>query len=492
LLGTVRPYVAAATYADGGTQPLVVTDPRRRDVPMPELEPAMAETARAAHLAGVGAVETSLPLVRGHLWLRVFATSLPPSAQGPSSLALLVDTAPLLDKLKLVAADSSTQLLVLGPHGRPAPSSSSPLIELVATAPHTSRLGGLLEGMRAGRSGTIRIDEREAVALGFAPGDLIAAFSPVRVAGGKSWSVATFTSLSLLRNHERAIILRIAFSAVLVAAVLGGFGAYVLRSTRRQALLSERLRHAGEVSRLNEQLLQAEKLTTVGVLAAGIAHEIGTPLGVVRGRAEYALGKLGEDHPQAGSQHVIIEQIDRIVRTIRELLDFSRAKPVAVTPVELVGVVDKSADLLRYEVERRGLTLAVDVDAGLPLIAADADQLQQVLVNVMMNAFDACDAGGHVAITARRGERGIGRAGLAGVRIEVADNGCGIPEENIHRVFDPFFTTKKRGKGTGLGLSIVAQIIRSHGAEISLESEPRCGTRVLLDWPVAEVQHAAA
>jgi signal transduction histidine kinase len=114
---------------------------------------------------------------------------------------------------------------------------------------------------------------------------------------------------------------------------------------------------------------------------------------------------------------------------------------------------------------------------------ADPDQLQQVLVNLVLNAIDATAAGGHVTLGAALAAPPAGEAGYRRVRIEVGDDGCGIPEELRLQIFDPFFTTKKRGQGTGLGLTIAADIVRSHGAEIEVESEPGRGTRMILLWP---------
>ncbi len=243
---------------------------------------------------------------------------------------------------------------------------------------------------------------------------------------------------------------------------------------------------------LESRLLRAEKLATVGVLAAGIAHEVGTPLGVVRGRAEYLLQK----QPGTDGLRVIIEQIDRVSRTIRQLLDFARMQPPQVEPVSLGVAAQAAEELLRLEAERRQVSLRLEVPPQLPLVSADPDQLQQVLVNLLMNAFDACERSGVVTLSAVEEK---GDAGLGGrIRIDVQDDGCGIPGDRLNQVFDPFFTTKKRGQGTGLGLTIVAQIVRNHGGQITLESTAGAGTRVVVWWPSADgrdkkgERHAAA
>jgi signal transduction histidine kinase len=240
------------------------------------------------------------------------------------------------------------------------------------------------------------------------------------------------------------------------------------------------LEDLSDLRALETQLLRAEKLATVGVLAAGIAHEIGTPLGVVRGRAEYTVAKLGAGHPQAAGVQVIVDQIDRVSRTIRQLLDFSRVQPPAVRPVALAPLARGVAELLRVEAERRKVALRLEVPEGLPSVAADPDQLQQVLVNLSLNACDACEPGGEVSLSAT-----APASAWEPVRVVVRDDGCGIPAENLNQVFDPFFTTKKRGQGTGLGLTMVAQIVRNHGGRMELESEPGRGTRVTLLWPAA-------
>lgn len=254
------------------------------------------------------------------------------------------------------------------------------------------------------------------------------------------------------------------------------------------------LEDLSNVRMLEDQLLRAEKLATVGVLAAGVAHEIGTPLGIIRGRAEYMRGKLGgAEHPQGRGLSAIIDQIDRVSRTIRQLLDFSRFQPAEARAVFLAPLVQGLQELMHIEAERRRVRLHVEVPEHLPALAADADQLQQVLLNLVLNACDACSAGGHVRLSASQLAGDIaGAHGLLELRVE--DDGCGIAPEHLHQVFDPFFTTKKRGQGTGLGLTMVAQIVRNHGGQVEIDSEPGRGTRVMLRWPVAtprwEEQHA--
>ena len=236
------------------------------------------------------------------------------------------------------------------------------------------------------------------------------------------------------------------------------------------------------VKGLEQQLLRAEKLASVGIIASGIAHEIGTPLGVVRARAEFLQGKVPPGTPEVAGLQIIVEQVDRISRTIQQVLDFARLKPSQRQPVRVEAICASVVELLRFQFEAKHVSVELSVPAQLPDLLANPDELQQVLINLLLNSLQASEKG----VVRLAAEVDDGRLCLS-----VEDHGCGIPEENRHRVFDPFFTTKRRGQGTGLGLSIVTQIIRNHDADLSLESEVGRGTTVRLFWPLAEVRNAA-
>jgi signal transduction histidine kinase len=197
------------------------------------------------------------------------------------------------------------------------------------------------------------------------------------------------------------------------------------------------------------------------------------------------LGKRGAGHGQARGLGVIIDQIDRVTRTIRQMLDFSRVRPAAVRPVAMSQVATWLQEVLRYEAQRRRVALRVELTQGLPDVSADPDQLQQVLLNLVMNACDACREGGHVTVRAK-----VATGAWRSLQLDVVDDGCGIPEHLRQGVFDPFFTPKKGGQGTGLGLTVAAQIIRNHGGQIELHSEVAAGTRVTVLWPLARGEDA--
>jgi two-component system sensor histidine kinase HydH len=233
-----------------------------------------------------------------------------------------------------------------------------------------------------------------------------------------------------------------------------------------------------ELRSLEKQLVRAEKLITVGVLTAGLAHEIGTPLGIIRGRAELLLGKV-KDPAIARDVESVVHQIDQITSTIRQVLDFARTQPVERKPIDVNKAVDAALSMLDWRLRQKALFVRVDTELNVPRISADPDQLQQVLVNLLLNACDACDSGGNITVRVRSG------SGASEVAIEIQDDGCGIAAEDLNAVFDPYFTTKKRGEGTGLGLPVAASIVRNHQGEIVLRSQKGIGSTVAVTWPVA-------
>ncbi|HEX9100930.1 MAG TPA: ATP-binding protein, partial [Polyangia bacterium] len=232
--------------------------------------------------------------------------------------------------------------------------------------------------------------------------------------------------------------------------------------------------------RLERSLQRAEKLATIGTLSAGIAHEVGTPLGIISGRAVQLLTRVPDgDAGEAMRKGLtsILGQVDKVSTTIRQLLDFARTRPVTVEAVSAASAVGAAASLLEHRFRQAKVAVSTDAPPSLPPLAADPGQLEQVLVNLLLNACDACAAGGHVSARARPADDGV--------LLEVADDGSGIAAEHLPSVLDPFFTTKKRGQGTGLGLTIAADIVKNHGGSLAIDSAPGKGTTVRVVWPAA-------
>jgi signal transduction histidine kinase len=227
------------------------------------------------------------------------------------------------------------------------------------------------------------------------------------------------------------------------------------------------------VVELEQQVRRAATLAVAGRLASALAHEVGTPLNIISGRAESLLKTLAADDPAGEDLRAIIGQIERISRTISSLLDTVRPRRPQLRSTRLPDVFDPLLPLLRHAARQREVTLEASV-GDVPPLLADAGQLQQVLINLVVNALEATPAGGHVRVRASRQERG----GRDGVEIAVADTGSGIAADHLGRVFEPFFTTKPHGQGTGLGLAICREIVRGHGGDMGIETAVGVGTTV--------------
>jgi signal transduction histidine kinase len=240
-------------------------------------------------------------------------------------------------------------------------------------------------------------------------------------------------------------------------------------------------RRKAEESRaaLEGQLRHAERLAAVGKVASVIAHEVGTPLHVIAGRARSLAQRLPEEDPRQGDVETIRKQVGRITRTMQQVLRSSRAIPARHEPVDLGRLARDVAGILGPEYAQRAVRLVLSVPAGLPPVPADADGIAQVLLNLLHNALAATPAGGRVEIDGAP----VARDGRPGVTITVVDTGTGIPPEHLERIFDPFFSTK-RADGTGLGLSICRDIVRIHEGVIAAESAPGVGARFDIWLPV--------
>jgi signal transduction histidine kinase len=236
-----------------------------------------------------------------------------------------------------------------------------------------------------------------------------------------------------------------------------------------------------------EQLRHADRLKTVGRMASGIAHELGTPLSVVAGRAGLiGSGKLTADEV-AESAAAIKAESDKMTKIIRQLLDFARASTPHKTAVDLRQVVGQTVDLLRPLAEKRHVQLRLAAGGDPAIAEIDAGQIQQVLTNLIVNAVEAMPGGGKAEITVRSQTACPPDGGDARpsryYAVEVRDEGVGIAEEHLWRLFEPFFTTKEVGEGTGLGLSIAYGMVQEHGGWIDVTSRPGAGSCFVVFLP---------
>ena len=244
-------------------------------------------------------------------------------------------------------------------------------------------------------------------------------------------------------------------------------------------LRADELAHAlWKNQQINLQLLQTERLAAVGQLAAGAAHEINNPLAIISARSQL-LEARETDERKRKDLHQISEQIERISAILQSLMGFARPNAPQVTRVDLNALLLKIIGLVESVFSTHQIPIVTKLDPDLPAILADANQLEQVFLNLVINAQHAMEKDG--------GALTISTAHLAGSRriaVTVADTGAGIAPENLSRIFDPFFTTKSEGKGTGLGLSTAYGIVTNHYGEIKVESEVGQGTRMQVILPV--------
>ncbi len=274
-------------------------------------------------------------------------------------------------------------------------------------------------------------------------------------------------------------------------------GARKLRVTNVQSHVAGSLlllQDITEEKKNEEQWLIAEKLASVGRMAAGLAHEIGTPLNIISGRAELIQTMQSTICNECEvksvcpvEQHiaVIFRQIDRISGIIQQLLSQARQPRSQKSNFDLNDCINWVTEFLNPYLEKKDIDLHVNVTPNLPLLYGYADQMQQLLLNLLTNSIDAINGKhGHIGIAANtvNGE----------IVLVISDNGSGIPEANLTKIFDPFFTTKEFGKGTGLGLTVSANIVRSHEGRIEVESSPESGTRFTIHLPCRQPQQVMA
>jgi signal transduction histidine kinase len=246
------------------------------------------------------------------------------------------------------------------------------------------------------------------------------------------------------------------------------------------------VKDVNDIKEQQERLQQASRLADIGQLAAGVAHEINTPLASIALRAESLLKVADDPRLMAVDSFknfprylkTIDEEIFRCKKIISALLEFSRVRRPETRATDVNALAEKAADLVGHQMKLKQVALSLELEGGLPHIRADDGQLRQALIALLMNALDATRPGGHVSVQTHRD-------GGEAVVLSVVDDGSGISPENLDKIFNPFFTTKPVGQGTGLGLAICHGIVASHGGQIRVESEVGKGTRLSLVLPVS-------
>jgi hypothetical protein len=226
---------------------------------------------------------------------------------------------------------------------------------------------------------------------------------------------------------------------------------------------------------LESRLVQADKLSSIGLLAAGVAHEVNTPLAVISTYAQMLAKQVTGDEQKSKLLEKIAKQTFRASEIVNSLLNFSRTSSTDFADVDVNRVIRETLSLIEHQLQKAGVEARMLL-GNIPALKANAGKLQQVFLNLFLNARDAMPNGGLLAITTAAED--------AAIRVEVADSGMGIAPEHLARIYDPFFTTKAPKKGTGLGLSVTYGIVREHGGTIEVESQMGQGTRFIIELPL--------
>jgi signal transduction histidine kinase len=240
-----------------------------------------------------------------------------------------------------------------------------------------------------------------------------------------------------------------------------------------------------ELKKAQDEVFRSEKLASVGKLAAGVAHEIGNPIGIIMGYIEILRQNMNQQEENTDTLQRVENEIMRIDKIIRELLSFSIPSKTTLLPTQINQMIEETASLISHQKAFNTIILEMNLQSGLPYVMADKQQFQQVMINLFINAMDAMPDGGKLIVTTEpyTAANKDTPPSPPDIRIIAEDTGEGIGKEHINRIFDPFYTTKSAGKGTGLGLSVSLRIIESFGGKISVKSSPGKGTAFTIILP---------
>ncbi len=314
------------------------------------------------------------------------------------------------------------------------------------------------------------------ISLGFPKEVLLITYAPLRfeeelarLTGPVLGVVEVVQDLS----EDYQAIFRIQILVVITSTGMLGalFVALIFVVKRGESIIQRR---AQDRLRLKERLNQAERLSALGEMTAGISHEIRNPLGIIRSSAELLKKKITRFDPANTMPDIIIEEASRLNRIITDFINFAKPRDPNLSPCRIEDVLEKNITFLAPRIKEKGYLIKKNHPNSLPPIQADAAMLYQSFLNILINAMQAMPDGGTIEIETR--------ATRKSVTINFEDHGPGIPEAALKKIWDPFFTTKETGSGLGLG--IVKNIIESHGGSIRIENRKQGGTRVSVELPV--------
>ena len=314
-----------------------------------------------------------------------------------------------------------------------------------------------------------RHDEERLILERLRRGERIEHYETVRVAkSGRAVDISL--TISPIRNSSGRII---GASKVARDITLWKHAQKALRESE------EKLRR--QTQELEQQLIASGRLVSLGEITTSMAHEFNNPLGIVMGFTQDLLSETDPSSPSYRSLKIIDEETKRCEKIIRNLLQFARPRATEVSQTDIRQLVEKTINLLANHLYKQKIEAISEIENNLPSISADPQQMEQVLVNLCLNAIDAMPEGGKLTVAAKAEPPTDG--GSSTVAITVADTGFGIEERDLPKIFQPFFTAKKK-RGLGLGLPICDRIIKNHGGRIKVESQPGQGTTFKVHLPL--------
>jgi two-component system NtrC family sensor kinase len=323
---------------------------------------------------------------------------------------------------------------------------------------------------------TVRLSRSEAAEIGLVARTAMAGLVHVDAGGLGRWGAIAIGTAARQRDRETRAFWRLVLGVGVASSLVLAFGGVALREQRKELQLQAALAVAEAHRERDEQLARAERVATMGTFAMGIVHEVSTPLAVILGRAEQLLGRANQDERSVHAAQAILQQVDRIQVVIRRFLDMARGGPPALARADPGEVVRSAAASVEHRFANAGVSLAANIPPDMPEVHCDRGLLEQAIVNLLLNACDACPPDGNVEITVRSdSER---------VAFVVTDDGQGIAPVDADRVKKAFFTTKPPGAGTGLGLPIASEIAKSHRGELTIAPMDPRGTRACIEIPL--------
>jgi signal transduction histidine kinase len=326
------------------------------------------------------------------------------------------------------------------------------------------------------KSRSVRLSRAEAAELGLPARTALAGLHGIETGAGP-WTIVVVATAQVERDRELRARWRLVLGVMVASGLVLAFGGLAMRKQRKELELAHALAISALRTERDERLVRADKLATMGALATGIAHEVATPLGVILGRAEQLLPKQPDDRARRAVE-TIAAQTERIHTVIRGFLTLARGKQPTLEHTAPEDLARAAIALVEHRFEKAAVLLRSDIAGGLPKVACEPRLFEQVLVNLLLNACDACTEAGLVTLSVRAVD---GR-----VAFVVTDDGVGITPDAAERVTEPFFTTKPEGKGTGLGLAIANEIVKHHMGSLSLRPrEEGRGTCASVELPAA-------